>query len=138
MVNKNSVVAALLLVTSASVFADWVKIGWANDIDGSRIIYSDPTSITRDGDWVTVWELEDFDTINTRQGKPCLSAKVQRTYHCVVGKYARRSPKAFTFNGKMGKGDIVQSFGVSNYDVPLEDTVPEKAMLYACRIGKTK
>ena len=95
----------LLLVSSGPANAEWVSIG-ANNQRG-RTVYMDPDAIRLKGDVVTMWSLNDYETIQTMGSTSYLSYKVQTDYDCAEERI-RKLASTF-FSGNMGSGDVVYS-----------------------------
>ena len=95
----------MLLMTVTAASAEWTISG-----DNDRIIqYVDRATIRRSGNFVKMWDLKDFKTMqpNPSTGLSYLSAKVQSEYDC---KEERSRILAFSwFSGQMGNGNAVYS-----------------------------
>lgn len=68
----------LLAVVSGSAAAEWVEV----DSDESTIFYIDPTTIQRDGNLVTMWELLEYKAARVRDKVMYVSSKTQSEYDC--------------------------------------------------------
>ena len=92
----------LLLLSSATAYADWVALGTTDD---GMTTYADPDTIRRKGDLVKMWALYDFKTIRTVEDISYLSYMVQREYDCAE---ERIRYLAFTFfSGNIGSRKVV-------------------------------
>jgi len=58
---------ALLLLSSGSLYAEWVPVESNTQVVGLRTVYDDPDTIHREGNLVTLWQLTDFQWM---QGNP--------------------------------------------------------------------
>ena len=92
----------MLLVTATAASAEWTRVGGSDNY----ILYVDRATIRRSGNFVKMWDLKDFKTVEkSAAGYSYLSAKTQQEYDC---KEERRRDVAFTwFGGKMGGGKVV-------------------------------
>ena len=104
---KQLLMGLMMLVTAVSASAEWTAAG-----DSDRFIqYVDRATIRRNGNFVKMWDLADFKTVQTVAGDSYLSQKIQSEYDC---KEKKSQYLAFTwFDGQMGNGKVV----VSNGDV---------------------
>ena len=93
----------MLLMTATAASAEWMRSG-GND----RLIqYVDIATIRRNGNFVKMWHLTDFNTVQTTDGASYLSQKSQQEYDC---KEEKSRILAFSwFDGQMGKGKVVYS-----------------------------
>ncbi|MEP6610089.1 MAG: surface-adhesin E family protein [Burkholderiaceae bacterium] len=92
--------------TAATAAAKWVELGSLPAYGGTDI-YSDPVTLRRSGDMVTMWEMWDFKTPQVIGGQRVSSVKNQYEYDC---KRARRRMLATAgFPAHMGKGPVVGS-----------------------------
>jgi hypothetical protein len=73
---KRLLLIILLGLSSAPAYAEWMAVG-GNDQIGMTT-YADPGTIRRKGDLVKMWQLNDFNTIQTVEGYSFLSTKKQR------------------------------------------------------------
>jgi hypothetical protein len=106
-----TVLTLLLVVASASVMADWVVVGKAENIT----VYADPATMHIKGDIVRMQDLADLNSaLNTDDGKPYMSTKAQDEFDCDGGLYRTRS--LFCYTGNMGKGDVVCTHSDPNHE----------------------
>lgn len=94
----------LMLLAATAASAEWTDVG-GND---QFIQYVDRDTIRRNGNFVKMWDLVDFNSVQTSSGgKSYLSSKTQLQYDC---KEERSQMLAFLwFDGKMGNGKVVVS-----------------------------
>ena len=78
---KKIIFACVLATTAASAFAEWTKVGEAND----AISYIDYESIRKDGDLRKVWELE--DSKRRDKSSAALSVTTRKEYDCKMELY---------------------------------------------------
>jgi hypothetical protein len=92
-----------LLVSSGPAYAEWVTV---SVIDQAGVtVYVDPDTIHRKGDRVTMWELIDYETIQTVTGTSFLSARLQREYDCAGDLH--RTLALTKLSGNMGTGKVI-------------------------------
>jgi hypothetical protein len=73
-----SVLIVLLAGVSCNAAAEWIKIG-TSDV---MTVYADPATIRRAGDLAQMWDLFDFNAVQTMDGWSFLSAKNWVEYDC--------------------------------------------------------
>jgi len=116
---KRLLLITLFLLSSAPAYAEWVKI--ITTKDATR--YVDPTTIHRKGDFVKVWQLADFKTIQTYKDSSFWSFKIQTEHDCAED---RTKILAMTwFSGNMGTGKMIFTF--SEEDGKWEPIDPQSA-----------
>jgi len=123
----------LVVVSNKAMAAAWLVLGNVA-ANGGFTFYADMTSITKNGNTVKMWVLEDFKTAQTSiASKPFHSGKLQYEYDC---KYKQHRILAFTgFSGNMGNGEVVHSFPESESDKWLQikpESVGEVLWKFAC------
>ena len=97
-------VMTVLAVASGVAAADWTKVATTeSDTD----IYVDRTTITRSGNLVTMWILEDRKAAETFSGKTFLSAKLHYEYDCKDNQ--RRVLQSSLYSGQKAGGSNVQT-----------------------------
>jgi hypothetical protein len=89
------------LLSSAHVFAEWLLV----DGNAKAKVYVDPESVTRKGDLVRVWVLDDLKTVHTRGFSKYLSIRAQEEHDCVKERF--RLLALENFSGNMGAGDVI-------------------------------
>jgi hypothetical protein len=94
---------ALLLLSSVSAYAEWVKIGSTDDYT----YFADPSAIRRKGSLVKRWELYDFKTVQTLKRGSSFSFKQLMEYDCAEEQF--RQIAIHAYSGQMGSGEIVES-----------------------------
>jgi hypothetical protein len=93
----------LVLLSSASAYAEWVTVG-INEEAGVTV-YADPDAIRRTGSLVKAWHLNDFKNEQIVQGISYLSIKAQHQYDCTTNRERIRA--LMKFSGHMGRGKVV-------------------------------
>src|SRR5262245_5136957 len=94
----------LLVLNSASVYAEWVAVEKDYLSPGLQTVYIDPDNIRREGNLVTLWQLIDFKWMQGSARGPArfMSTKTHKQFDC-AGKRVRLL--AFTeYSHSMGNG----------------------------------
>ena len=125
--------ALLLVLSSGSVYAEWVAVEKDYLSPGLQTVYIDPDSIRREGNLVTLWQLIDFKWMQGSARGPArfMSTKTHKQFDC-VGKRVRLL--AFTeFSHSMGTGIRVDGHIDSGHWMPVEpDSVNHALWEAAC------
>ena len=80
---KRLLMGLMLLVTAGAACAEWTRVGYSGDGADEFIIYVDRATIRRNGNFVKMWGLQDFKTMQKdAAGKSYLSSKGQEVYDC--------------------------------------------------------
>ena len=129
---RNAILMILLVVSGCAMFK-WIKIG-DSSADGGYNIYADPATVSRSGDLVKMWELNDYKTAQaSASGSRFLSSRAQIEYDC---KEARmRQLFSTRYSGNMGEGEIayVNDDGTSGTWRPVSpDSLSAKNRKVAC------
>ena len=94
----------LLVLNSGPTYAEWVSV---SVVDQAGVtIYVDSATIHRKGDRVTMWELIDYETIQTVTGTSFLSARLQREYDCAGDRH--RTLALTRLSDNMGTGKVLR------------------------------
>ena len=93
----------LLLLSSESVFAAWVKVSDGDETGKS--VYVDPTTIRRNSNLVKMWQLYDYKTVQTVGGIRFLTAEEQWEFDCAEER--GRVVALKEFSGNMASGTMV-------------------------------
>ena len=102
---KRLLMGMMLLSVSGAASAEWTQSGESDNY----ILYVDRATIRRNGNFVKMWSLQNFKTVqkSAAGGESYLSVKEQSEYDCKEEKWRLL---AFTwFDGKMGNGKVVVS-----------------------------
>jgi hypothetical protein len=119
----------LLLLSSGPAYAEWVKI--AETDKPTEIIYLDPETIRRKGNFVKMWQLTDLKTVQTKGGVLYLSHKGQVEFGCLEERY--RILAFSRFSGNMGHGNVVYSHSDEQKWEPVyPESVGQTAWNVAC------
>ena len=93
----------LMLLSTGPACAEWVSV---SVIDQAGVtIYVDPDTIRRQGARVKMWELIDYETIQTAAGNSYMSARLQREYDCA--RNLHRTLALTKLSGHMGTGTVI-------------------------------
>ena len=128
---RKAIFLMLLLVSGCALFK-WVKIG-DSTADGGYNIYADPATVSRSGDLVKMWELNDYKTAQVSAGgSRFLSSRAQIEYDC---KESRMRQLFFTqYSENMGEGKIayVNDSASGNWMPVAPDGIAAKNLKVAC------
>ena len=128
-----SMLAAALLLQTASAAAEWVRIGEVDD--GAAIVYIDPASAQRKGERVRVSVLRDFTAPRPVGRERAQSVKEQWETDCKD--YQARMLEFFWMSEKMGAGNVVlANRDVGNWRRVVPRTVVESLWNTACTAKK--
>ena len=135
-------ILAQLALSSAPVYAEWVAVEKPYLSPGFRTLYVDPSSIHRQGNLVTLWQLIDFTWMQGNAGMGplgfgphrFLSTKTQKQFDC-RGKRVRLL--AFTeFSRHMGTGMPSNGYVDPDNWIPVEpDSINEALWEVSCAKG---
>ena len=119
---KRLLLGLMLLVTATAVSAEWTSVG----ASAEYIAYVDKGTIRRNGNFVKMWDMSDYKTVQTVAGDSFLSTKRQSEYDC---KDEMLRDHAFTvFSGQMGSGKVVYSDSETNKWGPIAPESMGKAL----------
>jgi surface-adhesin protein E len=114
------------------LYAEWVNVG--GKVEKGLTVYTayvDTESIRRKGNFVTLWTLFDYMTIQSIVGGPWLSSKTRRQYDCVEERVQLLG--YMTFTGNMGSGEAVYSNSEqSTWEPMAPDSIDRKLWEIAC------
>ena len=95
-----------LAAASGAASADWTLVG-STDGRGGVDHYFDRATISKSGNTVTQWVLEDHKVAQSFAGKTFLSAKFQEEYDCKDNQ--RRTLQSMLYSGQKATGSMVQA-----------------------------
>jgi len=82
---KRLLLITLLVLSHGPVYAEWVAIEKNYQLSELQTVYVDPTTIRREGNLVTMWQLTDFMwTQGGLIGRRFLSTKTHKQFDCVA------------------------------------------------------
>ncbi len=124
-------VIALLVLSSGLAYAEWVAIGYSENL-GGYTVYVDPDTIRRKGDHqVKVWALTDYTTMQTVGGRSFLSSKAQNEFDCA--KELQHELAVTWFSGNMGNGiGVWHSSNKTEWRPAAPGSVGEGVWKYTC------
>ena len=99
----------LLVLSSGSVYAEWVAVEKDYLLPGLQTVYVDPETIRREGSLVTMWQLIDFKTMQGgRSPTRFSSTKTQKQFDCAEAR--TRLLRVTDFWGIMGTGEPAEAY----------------------------
>ena len=99
----------LLVLSSGSVYAEWVAVEKDYLLPGLQTVYVDPETIRREGSLVTMWQLTDFKTMQGgRSPTRFSSTKTQKQFDCAEAR--TRLLRVTDFWGIMGTGEPAEAY----------------------------
>ena len=117
----------VLLMTAGGASAEWTPVGSSEQFTQ----YVDRATIRRNGNFVKMWNLKDFKTVQKGASYSFLSSKAHEEYDC---KEVTSRLLAFTwFDGQMGNEKVVFSNSDSGKWEPIEPgSIGESLWKIAC------
>jgi len=100
---KELLLGLMLLMTATAASAEWTQSAGNDEV----VIYVDRATIRRTGNFVKMWDLTDFNAVQTVAGDSYFSSKALSEYDCKEEK--TRLIVFSWFSGKMGGGKGVFS-----------------------------
>lgn len=117
----------LQLWNPAPLFAEWLLV----DRNDQAKLYVDPESISRNGDVVSVWVLDDLKTAQTRGFSTFLSTRAQEEHDCSQKRF--RLVAVERFAGNMGTGNsIYKKSGESHWAPIPRESMAQSVWKYVC------
>ena len=129
---KRLLLGLMVLMTAGTASAEWTAMGSAGD---DFIKYVDRVTIQRSGNFVKIWDLSDFKTVQKSAfavGNSYFSSKTQREFDCKEKRF--RALVLTWFDGQMGNGKVVYSSSETNVKwSPIESgSIGEAMFMIAC------
>ena len=125
--------ALLLVLSSGSVYAEWVAVEKDYLSPGLQTVYIDPDSIRREGNLVTLWQLIDFKWMQGSARGPArfMSTKTHKQFDC--GEKRVRLLAYTDFSRQMGTGIPTNGYVDSDIWMPVEpDSMNQALWEVAC------
>jgi len=117
----------LQLWSAAPLCAEWLLV----DRNDKAKVYVDPETISRNGEVVSVWVLDDLKTAQTRVFSTFLSTLAQEEHDCVNKRF--RLVAIERFAGNMGTGDsIYKKSGESHWAPIPRETMAQSVWKFVC------
>jgi len=118
----------LLVLSSGPAYPEWVQIIKTEE---GVTTYADPDTIRRKGNLVKMWELLDYETIQTVIRISFSSSKEQREFDCSAERV--RMLAVTYFSGNMGRGKVVWSDSDEQKWHPVQpESVGQARWKFAC------
>ena len=124
---RKAIVMLLIAIVSKGAVAAWTEVG----ATAIFFAYVDPSTISRVGSKVKMWDLFDFSITQTVMNKQFLSIKSQREFDC---KEKSLRLHYTTFHSlKMGAGNIVNTSNLVRDWAPVSpESIDEILWKFAC------
>jgi hypothetical protein len=117
----------LQLWTVAPLCAEWLLV----DRNDKAKVYVDSETISRNGEVVSVWVLDDLKTAQTRGFSTFLSTRAQEEHDCVKKRF--RLVAIERFAGNMGTGhSIYKKSGESHWAPIPRETMAQSVWKFVC------
>lgn len=114
--------------SAAPLRAEWLLV----DRNDRAKIYVDPESISRNGDVVSVWVLDDLKTAQTRGFSTFLSTRAHEEHDCSKARF--RLVAIERFAGNMGTGNsIYKKSGESHWAPIPRESMAQSVWKFLCR-----
>jgi len=109
---------AALLLTNYSAHAGWVALEKRHQPQGKQTVYYDPSSIIREENWVTVWQLADTKWMGEPPTPRFLSKKTHKQFDCVRWRVRTLAVVEFSRQMATGKsaGGYIENGGWQNIE----------------------
>jgi hypothetical protein len=121
------VLTLLQLWSVSPLYAEWILV----DRNDKAKIYIDSESISRNGEVVRVWVLDDLKTAHTRGFNSFLSTRAQEEHDCAKARF--RLVAIEQFAGNMGTGNsIYKKSGESNWAPIPRGTMAQSVWKFVC------
>jgi len=109
------------------LWAEWTLV----DRNGQAMVYVDSETISRNGEVVSVWVLDDLKTAQTRGFSTFLSTRAQEEHDCVNKRF--RLVAIERFAGNMGAGQSVyKKSGESHWAPVPRETMAQSVWKFVC------
>jgi hypothetical protein len=113
--------------SAAPLFAEWLLV----DGNDKAKVYVDSQTISRNGDWVSLWVLDDLKTAQTRGFRKYLSTRAQEEHDCLKARF--RLLALEYFSGNMGSGEaLYKTSGESDWSPIPPGTLAQSVWKFVC------
>lgn len=110
-----------------AVSAEWLLI----DGNEKAKVYVDSETITRDGELVRVWVMDDLMAAQTRGFRKYLSSRAQEEHDCLKGRF--RLLALEYFSGNMGSGEALHKTSGESAWTPIpRGTLAQSVAKFVC------
>lgn len=118
----------LQLCAERPVFAEWVLV----DVNNNAKVYIDSGTISRHGDWVSAWVMDDLRTAQARGFRKYLSSRAKEEHDCAKERF--RLLALEYFSGNMGSGEaLYKTSGESDWTPIPQGTLAQSVWKFVCR-----
>jgi hypothetical protein len=109
------------------VFAEWRLV----DGHDRAKVYVDPEAISRHGEWVSVWGMDNLQTAQARGLRKYLSTRAQEEHDCAKERF--RLLALEYFSGNMGSGGVLyKTVGESDWATIPRGTLAQSVWKFVC------
>ena len=116
---------------ATAVLAEWEFV----DGNEQAKVYVDPETVTRNGEWVSVWVMDDLRTAQIRGFRKYLSSRAQEEHDCIKERF--RLLALEYFSGNMGSGDaLYKTSGESNWTPIPRGTLAQSVWKFVCTMRR--
>ncbi len=113
---------------ATAVFAEWEFV----DGNDQAKVYVDPKTVTRNGEWVSVWVMDDLRLAQIRGFRKYLSTRAQEEHDCIKERF--RLLALEYFSGNMGSGEaLYKTSGESDWTPIPRGTLAQSVWKFVCR-----
>lgn len=102
---KKLLLALILALNSASTWADWTEFSGSSNQGNVKVYYDQATLRNHDQVLKKVWQIQDYATTQSVQGKSYLSVKSLLEINCNTK--MRRTMAASYYQRNMGNGEAI-------------------------------
>jgi hypothetical protein len=118
---------ALKVSNTAPASAEWLLV----DGNGKANVYVEAETISRHGEWVKVWVLDDLKIPQTRGLMKYVSSRAQEEHDCLTERF--RLLALEYFSGNMGTGEVLsKTSGESNWAPIPRGTLAQSVWTFVC------
>ena len=125
---KKLILFIVLIFTTLNVYANWIKVVTDEEID----IYVKTDSIKRKDYMVTFWEMYDFKSTQTADGKPYNSIKMKSEINC--SSEENRTIFYAPYSENMGLGKPLEHVEIpgKKFSIIVPDTINHTVSKFIC------
>jgi hypothetical protein len=122
---------ALQVSNAAPASAEWLLVGG----NGKANVYVEADTISRHGEWVRVWVMDDLKIAQTRGLRKYLSTRAQEEHDCLTERF--RLLRLEYFSRNMGTGDVLyKTSGESDWAPISRGTLAQSVWKFVCGTRK--
>ncbi|QPD03024.1 MAG: hypothetical protein Nkreftii_000798 [Candidatus Nitrospira kreftii] len=117
--------------TTAPASAEWLLVGG----NGKANVYVEEETISRPGEWVRVWVMDDLKIAQPRGLRKYLSTRAQEEHDCLKERF--RLLGLEYFSGNMGTGDVLyKTSGESDWAPIPRGSLAQSVWKFVCGTKK--